>query len=390
MIKLTQIAEMFENGLNNLYGNPEIKFHIWSDVGKFDKPYRDGNTITRYLTGNLRSTSSANDANLLLMGTNDLSLEFAIPLKRPRTNAKQSEEELRAIQNGQYPFVEEIKNVLNGYFQEAQSVIIPDGEDKYSVSFSAGVSISGVVDIASQLGQHVTASVYVQLYFIKGGTISKDVQVTFDNVLIPYQHVDVARANVIERDVYAGKFVSKGISSSNAFSIDLNFPSNGDDTTQELIDFVLNGEPNTVHFVNVKWGNISEQLFLMTVDNVTTRAEGVTIAGISASLIEVVENAQMLSLPAGFQMGRFTFSNTTATQLTFSLSVACKAFIGGDAYEWTEGSERVTLSANDYEYDEETDKYYVYLITDRSVTLSASSATFTVVKEGIVKEAQDG
>lgn len=384
MIKLSQIAEMFENGLNSLYGNPEIKFHIWSDVGKFDQPYRDGNTITHYITGNLKSTSSANDANLLVMGTNDLSLEISIPLKRPRTNAKQSEEDLRAVQNGQYPFVEEIKNVLNGYFQEAQSVIIPDGEDNYSVSFSAGVSISGVVDIASQLGKHVTASVYVQLYFIKGGTISRDVQVTFDNVLIPYQHVDTARANVIERDVYAGKLVSKGISSSSAFSLDLNFPSNADNTTQELIDFVLRGEPNTAHFVSVKWGNIGEDLYLMTVDNVTTRAEGVTIAGISAALIEVTENPELLSLPAGFQMGRFTFPNTAATQLTFTLSEACKAFIGGYAYEWAEGSKAITLSANDFEYDDETNAFYVYLITDRQVTVTSDTA-FTVTKG-----AQDG
>ena len=380
MIKLTQLAEMFENGLNNLYGNPEIKFHIWADAGRFDKPRRKGNTITHYIVGNLRSTSSSNDANLLVMGTNDLSLEFSIPVKRPRTNAAQSEEELQAVQNGQYPFLEEIKSVINNYFQEAQSVTIPVGEDIYSVSFSAGVSLSGVVDISPQLGQHVTASVYVQLFFIKGGTISKDVQVTFDGVLVPYQHVDITRANQIERDVYAGKLVSKGISSSSAFSIDLNFPSNADNTTKELMRFVLGGEPNTGHFVNVKWGNIDEKLYLMTADNTTTRAEGVTIAGVSAALIEVTENPHILSLPAAFQMGRFEFNSSGVTQVTFALSEPCKAFIAGNAYDWEAQQYTVELSYNDFIFDEEENKFYVYLITDKKVTIT-SDISFTVTKE---------
>lgn len=381
MIQLTQLAELFENGLNQTYGNPEIKFHIWSDVGKFDKPYRSGNTITRYITGNLRSSSSANDANLLVMGTNDLYLDFSIPLKRPRTNAGQNSEELQAIQNGQYPFVQEIKSVFDSYFQEAKSVILSDGQDDYSVSFSAGVSVSGVADIVSQFGQNVTASIYIQLYFVKGGTISKDVQVMFDNVLIPYQHVGIARANVMQRDVCVNYLISKGISSSSAFSIDLNFPSNADNTTQELVDFLLSGEPNSAHFVNVKWGKTGEKLYLMTSDNVNADAQGVTIAGISVALIEVIGNAQMLSLPQPFQSGKFEFQNTSETELTFTISAPCNAFIAGNAYQWEAGQHTVTLDSNEYDYEASADKFYIYLVTDKKVTVT-SGVPFTVIKEG--------
>lgn len=384
MITLTQIAEILENGLNQVYGNPEIKFHIWADVGKYDKPSREGNKITRYIIGNLRSVSSANDANLLVMGTNDLNLEFSIPLKRPRTNAGQNSEELQAIQNGQYPFVQEIKSVFDSYFQEAKSVIISDGQDDYSVSFTAGISVSGVADIQSQLGQNVIASIYIQLYFVKGGTISKDVQVTFNGVLIPYLNVHVSRSNLIERDVYADKLISKGISSSSSFSIDFTFPSNGDNTTQELIDFLLNGKPNTAHFVNVKWGNVDEKLYFMIPDNINTSAQGVTIAGISGSLIEAIGDSKMLSVPEQFQIGRFEFNDTQAAQITFTVSVPCKAFIAGNAYAWENGEHVISLTEENYEYDELTNKFYIYLITDKAVSITSA------IPFSITKEAKDG
>ena len=42
MITVKQLAEIFENGLNNQLDNPEIKFKIWANAGEYKKPYRDG------------------------------------------------------------------------------------------------------------------------------------------------------------------------------------------------------------------------------------------------------------------------------------------------------------------------------------------------------------
>ena len=121
MITLEQFADIFQRGLNAVLKKNEIQFKIWSNVGKYQKAIRDGNTVTKYINGNLRVSSSANDANDLVMGVNGLTLDFIVPLKRPRTNAKQTAEELAAIQDGQYPFVEEIVNAIDGYFQKAVS-----------------------------------------------------------------------------------------------------------------------------------------------------------------------------------------------------------------------------------------------------------------------------
>lgn len=381
MITLNQIAEYFENALNEELGEKNIKFHIWADVGKFDKPFRDGNTVTHYITGNLRTTSSSNDANYLVMGTNGLSLDFAIPVKPPRTTASESAQELLEVVDGQYPFVIKVVAAINNYFQKAQSFTLSDGEDEYSLSFQAGTSVSGIVDIQSQLGKHVTASVYIQLYFIKGGTMSNDVEVTFDGVRVPFQSVQCGRSTESSRDVYAGREISKSIASSSAFSIDVKFPVNGDEISKQTLAFLFEGKPNTAHFVTVKFGKkATEEGYLMTVDNNNSLSQGVAISGMSASLAEVVEATETLNYPEGFQVGRFGLENSALESITLSFSEPCKAYIGGDIYFVTEGTAvSISLQSEDFIYDETKDEYYVYVITDKAVNVQGGPVPFEVV-----------
>lgn len=378
MISIEQIAHYLENGLNELYGNPNIKFHIWADVGKLDKPTRTGNTVTHYITGNLQVNSSSNDANMLEMGANGLSLEFSIPQKRPRSTVQQTPQELQEIQGGQVTFVQEILNVINTYFKNAQSFTLLDGEEEYALSFQAGTSVSGVADIESELGKNVTASVYLTLYFIKGGIISNNVSMTIDGVPVPFQSLRFGRSTENGRDVYAGKEISKQIASSSAFAVDFVFPLNVDKTTQEALGFLLEGVPNTAHFVSVQYGkDAQKQLYLMSVDNITTNAEGVTVSGATVALAEVVEHAEAINYPEGYQTVRFSFNASTAQSLTFTLSGDCSYFLGGVMGEGS-GEITVPLSPDDFVYKEEDDVYYVYLVTSSAVSVS-SDVPFEVI-----------
>lgn len=378
MITLEQLATYFENGLNMLYNNPYIKFHIWASAGHVDEPIRNGNTVTHFITGNLLTSSSSNDANLLVMGANGLTLEFAIPVKRPRTTASQPAEELQEVVNGQYPFVNEIAEVINSYFQEAQAFTLMDGDDEYSLSFQAGTSLTGTLDLQTGLSKHVTASVSITVYFIKGGIISRDVSLALDGVQVPYQVMRVGRSTESTRDVYAGKEISKSVSSSSAFSIDLQFPLNDDNATEETLSFLLDGLPNTAHFAALQYGKAArKRLYLMTIDNTITNAQGVTVSGTNVALCEVVENVQALNFPSAFQVGRFRFAVSTAGSVEFSLSESCAYFIGGKAAEGN-GSITAELTPDDFVYEEETDAYYVYLVTDKKVTVT-STVPFEVV-----------
>ena len=384
MIKLTQLTELFQNGLNSVLDNPEIQFKIWSDVGDYQTPRREGNKVTYFINGNLRTSTSANDANTLVMGVNGLALEFSVPLTRPRTKAKQDENELAKIRDGQYPFVSEIIGAINNYFQRAQSTVLYDESGaEYSVAFQAGTAIPGTVDIVAQLNQSVPVSVYIEVYFIQGGINSKNVTVSFDNSNVNFQAVRHGRSPMTEQDVYAGKLVSKNIVTSTGFAIDVDFPANGDELTKGCLDYLFEAEPNVAHFVEVHFGN-SSKLFLMTLNAVQTSAQGIAIAGISASLMEVVENTSAVSVPDGFQVGKFSFENSNVESLTFTPSVDCKAFIAGETLSLIGGTAvTITLKPSAFEYEENSNEFFIYIITDRGVAMSDTSSTFIVEKEAV-------
>lgn len=372
MITLEQFADIFQRGLNAVLKKNEIQFKIWSNVGKYQKAIRDGNTVTKYINGNLRVSSSANDANDLVMGVNGLTLDFIVPLKRPRTNAKQTAEELAAIQDGQYPFVEEIVNAIDGYFQKAVSTSMPDKDgNSYAVSYQAGTAVGGTVDLLPLVGKALEVSVYIEVYFIEGGVSSKSVKVYVDGISIPYTAARFGRSPVIERDVYADEFVSKSIITSTAIAIDLDFPSTAKGSAGIALDYLFDGEPNVAHFVKVKWGTVKEKNYFMTVNSAVNSSQGITIAGASISLVEVGDN--VFSVPRGYQVRKFLFNTAEPDNLTFALSENCTVYIAGKVYSSSD-SISVNLKSTDLVYDEDLDLYGVTLVTDRVVNVIRSSA----------------
>ena len=377
MITIKQLAEKFEYGLNGVLQNDEIKFKIWADAGEYKKPVREGNVIIHEIVGNLRTSSSSNDANnVLVMGINGLSLDFMIPIVPPRTNATQTAEQLAKISDGQYPFLTLITSAINEYFQEAQSFTEKDGEGtEFSVAFQAGVANTGSVELAAKYGNAVPYNVFIQVYFIEGGTNSKDIEITVDGKPMPFQSVRPGRAAVAERDVFSGEAVSKCTVSSTAFTLDADFPSSKNPATQTAINYLLGGEANTAHFVGIKWGNVADKLFFMTYNTVQGSATGIAIAGISASFMEVNGNDKVYNLPDGFNVIRFEFENSQEQTLSFTLSEECQTFIAGVGTAVCSGAQTVQLSANSFEYDENINKYVVNLIVDRAVTITGNSAT---------------
>ena len=364
MITVKQLSEVFENGLNTVLNNPEIQFKIWAEAGQHVGCRRDGNTVIYFINGNLRTSTAANDANDLVMGVNGLSLEFAVPIQQPRTNATQTTEELAKIKDGQYPFVTYIINAINGYFQTAKAISLTDDKGvEFSVAFQAGTVTPGNVDIVSKLGNYLPVPVYIEVYFVEGGVNSKDVKVYFDGKSMPFQAVRHGRSPMTERDVYAGTLVSKSLVTSTAFAIDVEFPVTSDPATQACVNYLINGEPNVAHFVKVQFGSLNEKLYLMTLNTVQTSAQGIAIAGVSASLMEVVENVSAIGVPNNYEVDKFTFQNSNATSVAFTAEADCLLYCAGETYSLSAGdSIEIPLYQSDYEYDEEDGVYYVYYV----------------------------
>ncbi len=384
MITLTKLANYFEEGLNKTLNNPEIQFKIWADAGKFQKPFREGNSITHYVNGNLKTSTSANDANDLVMGVNGLSLEFAIETQMPRTNGTQTAEELAKIKEGQYPYISYITSAINKFFSTAQVTFLKDDDaTEFSISWLAGTAVTGDVDIRPVIGQSILFTVYIEITFVAGGVSSRLVKVYIDDSPVPIKAIRHGRSPMLERDVYAAKLISKNVATSTAFSIDVEFPANKDTATKACLDYLFKGEPNVAHFVNVKFGDMQEQLYLMTLNTVQTAVQGISIAGITASLIEITENILAINVPDGFQVGKFTFATSDAESLTFTPSEDCLAYIAGQAVKLTGGNaQTITLEPSAMQCNYENGVYEVYLITNKAVSISSASATYENILTG--------
>ena len=115
--------------------------------------------------------------------------------------------------------------------------------------------------------------------------------------------------------------------------------------------------------MNVQFGSLNEKLYLMTLNTVQTSAQGIAIAGVSASLMEVVENASAIGVPENYEVDKFKFENSNATSVDFTAEADCLFYCAGETYSLSAGdSIEIPLDQSDYEYDEEDGAYYVYYI----------------------------
>lgn len=381
MIKLSDIAKYIEDGLNAALGDVGYSFKIWADAGEMIHALRTGNDVRHWIPANLRSVSSANEGNILVMGANGLMLDVAIPLKRPKTSALQTPEELEKIQDGQYPFVEEIKAVLDDYFQVSQVFTREDADRvSYTISMDAGRSQTGVVDILPVLDECLTVNIFISLTFLQGGINARNVALNIDGVRVPLATVTFGRSNRLSSDVYNAAAVVKNLATATSFSIDFAFPATSDNSTKQAFLALLKGKPNIAHFVEVNIGSAFDGSYLMAFDNLQMNAQGVLFAGITGSLIELADNPSVIDTPDYMQVGRFTLADSVSESLTFTATGT--AYIAGEIRELS-GEATISLSPSDFVYSESDDTYYIYMLSLSAMAVSASSAAFTVVKEAV-------
>ena len=142
MITTEQLANLFEDELNALLDYENLSFKIWANAGERQRALRQGNDVFSYITGDIKVSASSITANRLIMGVNNLTLEFSVPVKPPKTKATQTADDLAPVRDGQYWFVQYIMGILSGYFQKYQAFEMKDESGvNYGVGLVAGVSI---------------------------------------------------------------------------------------------------------------------------------------------------------------------------------------------------------------------------------------------------------
>lgn len=380
MIKTSQLTEIFENKLNSLVRIRGISFKIWADVGVYTPPRRSFNTVEYVIDGILTTNASSLEATTLVMGVNNLELTFAIPLEPPRTTFQQTEEELVAIQDGQFSFPAYVTGVLTNYFQTPQTYAINDSDGKkFAVGILGGVAIPGDIESRPNIGKSITASVYLNVNVVEDGIVSTDITVAMDGVVMPALSKTCSRSSVLNSDVISNNLTSKNLGTSSALVVQVTFPATMGAPTKDTLKTLLDGSINRAHFVTVVYGGAVTKEYFMIISKSNSAAEGVTIGGITVEFVEVLQYADALEVPEGFQVGAFTLAGSDVKSLTFVSDRAVKAFIGGEVVNLVAGKNTVALTSDDF--IDGNSGYVVYMITQTGVNVTPGDGVgFSVVK----------
>lgn len=384
MISVSQLAQEFENGLNEMLDYENLSFRLWSSVGERAKSLRQGNDMFSFINGNISVSASSITANLLVMGVNQLTVEFDVPIDPPKTSSKQTAEELQRIRDGQYWFVQKITGILSDYFQRYRTLEMTDESGlSYAVGIVAGVAIPQGVELNAWRGNTLPVSVYIEANIVQGGIVSLDVGVELDGRPLPFQSFTPDRTGVLSPDVYSGDDVSKILTTSSAFAAEVSIPTNTVyPSSASAVEYLLYGSQNEAHFLKIKWGraeNADSKIYLVGFSRATGGMQGVTIASVTFRIAEIREDIEMINIPKGFTVGYFTLASSTVSELSVSVGSDCLLYVAGKAYEAKSGvSLTVPLSPKDIVYDESSDGYRVYLIASESVTVTAEGYSFEV------------
>lgn len=373
MISINELASMFESGLNSQLYEEYIKFRIWGSAGENQPLERISNTVTEYVYGVLSRTTSANDASTIEMGATTYLLDLFVPIKRPMVSS--SGTPLPRIVQGQYPFLDTIITAVDTYFSLAKNFQHYDAatQSTISIGMNSEISTTGTVELLPIVGNGVRISVGIELLFVQNGMNSRSISLSVDDttVRVPYQNVQIGASAVRSNDVRAGETRSRSYDSAASVSFSITFPALNDSNTsftQTLFSYIFGPVPNEVHFVAI---NVitTTYYYLMLLDSPNASAQQVANVGFTVSFTEAIGDAEIMNIPSSYRIGRFTVASSTVTSITFSLSASCMFYIAGNAY-MSSGSQTIALSEKDIVYDEADDEYYVYLITNKSVSVT--------------------
>lgn len=385
MINLKAYATNLQNGLNTAFNNPNIQFTVWSDVGKYKRAKRKGNVVTSFINCILRREpgSIMTGNNGLIMATDSLRLEVAVPLMEPRQTVEAPAE---TIIEDTYAFVEKVRNVMDGYFSKNTIVGFTD-ED--GVSYMAGMeysfSATGPVSLDPMIGQHIDFTVYISVNVVQNGINSRETRIEIDGRAIPFLTASPNRASVKSTDVYSDSpnGESDNIMISSAFVMDLSQPATSGVITSQFAKYLLHGRLNTAHFMKVTIGEESAYS-VVTFGDISQSIEGVSNIGETMPLIRMRWNEDIMGFPKYMTVVRISVTGQTPVTVTVTPSADCIMHFGFI----TEGATARTLEIKPewLEYDEANDEYYMYVAAcpkgNSAVTLTITGAASTVIQQG--------
>lgn len=349
MIDLTQYANIIEVGLNNALNDSYLKFVVWSDMGKFKRPERNGNTVTTYINCLLtRAPGTINTGNNgLVIATDSLTLQIAVPTRQPRSTAEAPSPE---VEDDVYVFVEQIRNIVDDYFSHNVIQSFTEGDKTYQAGMQYSLSATGDADIAPMLANYITFSVYITVNVVQNGINSREVSIELDGETIPFLTASPNRACERSSDTYSDGGETENIITTTALSIDVAQPATTGKVTSQFTDYLLRGNRNMFHFLKLTIGDDSE-IYPVTFGDTSASADGVLNMGTTIPFIRVRSAADLLRFPTYFTVVRFVV--TSFGSINFTVNGECIYAYANQIVKTPGGATSITVDEDMCEYDGE-------------------------------------
>ncbi len=400
MINLKQYSEMVEGGLNGKLAENGVEgyeFVVWTDIGKFRHAKRNMNKVTTYINCLMTRAQAAVDTGNggLMIASDNIALQIAVPTKEARSDEKVPEPE---IFENNYVFVEKVRNLVDEYFSE--NIITSITDDKgthYEAGMVYSLATTGNADMAPSIGTYVTFTVNITVNVVQNGINSRVAKIEIDGMVVPFLSMSPGRAGDLSTDVYSDNknFESESLTTSTAFSLDISVPATTGGVTKQFLEYLLHGKPNTVHFVKIKVGEDKdlERQTLMTFDKTSISVEGSLNIGQTITLIKVRPNIELNSFPKYFTVGRVVAEKPVPFAIkpvTNAVLLWCQ-----DSVVTLSKGMGYNVSSNQteyWQYDEDTDKYYLPIIlcpvnSGEKAIAEVNVSSYEILQQGDVKNA---
>lgn len=320
MIDITQLSERIQNKLNE--GQNFYNFRIVCDTAEFKKPKRKLNDITEYING-LFTTNGSDVSTLnsgLLVSTLNCTLRIIIRMKGFEENElsepdKDGNREILVY--GDNTRIALMRSYLDNFFKANDTWSDTDKDGKeYVVSAVYDFAQSGIRGQVEHLGDSFTFLANVYYTIVQQGINSQSAIYLLDGVIIPYQSVTNYRTPTMDGNVYAGSKdgATKNLSSQSTLSFAFELPALSDTTTNNMLDFLFDGELNQAHLLtqNVKG---KKKTYLVTYGETKLIGQTIQNLGQSLSLVECPDDYDLIHFSDSYYIYR---ANMIISELSLS------------------------------------------------------------------------
>lgn len=320
MITLKQLTDKLSSALN-AQGNPGITFVLHNDTGEYVKAVREDNDVKDIVNGMVSVTSSEvqNTSEGLTIATMTTRVELLVP-------CRDTEEDINEIvlnddgtygeelaRTGNKAFLQSVRNWLDEFCANNGTTTMTDEDGKiYNVSYVYSLVATGIRQMDSFAGDSFTFVIYADYTLIQGGLNSREVKIFLDGTEIGYSNMTLRRVPTQEVSVFSGAAIGKSLTSDTVLGISVSLPASTKEITSTVLDYILHGNRNVTHFLELRTENDSNFYLVQFGQNEAT-ASGVLNVGMTVTFVEVPDEYEFLKFPDEFYIYEATASGSNLT-----------------------------------------------------------------------------